>query len=434
MADAVLRFYFDFSCPYAYVASTQIEELAARAGAILEPRPILLGGVFRARQTPQNLSETLSPAKARHNLADMQRQAALAGLPLRMPAGHPIRTVEALRALLVVGPPFMPLAHAFYRAYWVEGVDLSKREAVRQILCEAGHASEAEAIMTQIDSPEIKAELRARTDEAIETGVFGVPTCVIDTREGPELFWGVDRLDMVEALLRSQTGRDLDLDEPRALPAPDQLRFPVDIYFDYSSPFACLGCHAAERLLGDRARWRPMLLGAVFKQVGTANVPLFMQNEAKRSHTAKDLDRQAARLGAPYRFPSRFPMRTVLPLRATLAAHALDGARGRELIHRLFRAYWAEDRDIADPQVVAEICDACGLDGASVVERAGEQQAKDALFQSTSEAVEAGVFGAPTFVVHTDEGPKLFWGADRLELALRAAAGDARVYPRVEAA
>ncbi|MCA9683740.1 MAG: DsbA family protein [Myxococcales bacterium] len=137
-APTALRFYFDFSCPYAYLASTAVEATAARSGVELDPRPMLLGGVFRALETPQNLSATLSPAKARHNLADMQRQAARAGVPLNMPKHHPMRTVEALRTLLVVGPPYMPLAHHFYRAYWVDNIQISSPEGLREVLRRAG--------------------------------------------------------------------------------------------------------------------------------------------------------------------------------------------------------------------------------------------------------------------------------------------------------
>jgi 2-hydroxychromene-2-carboxylate isomerase len=414
MSAPTLRFYFDFSCPYAYAASARIEALAQRSGATLDPRPILLGGVFRAHATPQKLFETLSPVKAKHNFADIHRQAARAGVPLNFPKGHPIRTVEALRCLLVVGEPFMPLAHHFFRAYWVDGIDLGTREGVAEVLRKAGH--DAEAILAKIDDAKIKDELRERTDEAVASGVFGVPACVIETEAGPELFWGVDRLEMVEALLREQAG--LPKLEAPELP---RAKRPVDIYFDYSSPFSYLGCHMAERLLGDDAHWHPMLLGAVFKQVGMVDVPMFSQNEAKRRHTAKDLTRQAAAAGAEFSFPSRFPMRTVLPLRVTLAAQAHRSRSGRRLVHALFRALWVDDRDISDPAEVERIVDSCGLSGEQMVKLADQQAVKDALFESTREAVEAGVFGAPTFVVHTQNGPELFWGADRLELAVAAA-------------
>lgn len=418
MAAPRLRFFFDFSCPYAYLASTRIEAVAARAGAQLEPKPMLLGGVFRANSTPQNLSEVLCAAKARHNLADMHRQAERAGVPLRMHPKHPMRTVEALRALLVVGPPFMPLAHAFYRAYWVDGIDLTSEAGLREVITSAGH--DAGAVLAKISDPAVKRELRERTDEAIALGAFGAPSSVLDTEAGPELIWGADRLDRVERMLCAASGRSFS---PTSLPTREQLRAPVDVYFDYSSPFAYLGCHRAEQMFGDHARWHPMLLGAVFKAVGTDNVPMFTQSEAKRAHTARDLEHQAREMGAPYRFPTRFPMRSVLALRVTLAARAHESSEGRRLVHALFRAYWAEDRDIADPRELVRICDANGFEGEALVSAAGEQAAKDALFASTAAAVDAGVFGAPSFVVHADAGPQLFWGADRLDYALRAAAG-----------
>ncbi|WP_420829593.1 DsbA family protein [Nannocystis pusilla] len=86
---------------------------------------------------------------------------------------------------------------------------------------------------------------------------------------------------------------------------------------------------------------------------------------------------------------------------------------------------WAEDRDISDPAVVAAIADAVGLDGAALVAAADTPALKQALVTATAEAEAAGVFGVPTFVVHTRErGPQLYWGADRLTLAAAAAGGD----------
>ena len=113
-------------------------------------------------------------------------------------------------------------------------------------------------------------------------------------------------------------------------------------------------------------------------------------------------------------------MRTVLALRVTLLALQEDPDAGERLIHRLFRLVWVEDGDPEDPQRVARCCDEVGLDGAPLVARAGEPAAKAALFASTTAALEAGVFGAPTFVVDPDgEDPALYWGNDRLPLLAR---------------
>ena len=130
---AALHFWFDYSCPYAYLASTQVAALAQRTKAELIYEPMLLGGVFRAVGTPQRLFAELSPAKARHNVLDMQRWAELFDVPLAIPDGHPLRTVEALRATLLtkVDPR---VVDGFYRAYWVEGRGPSEEATLRDVL------------------------------------------------------------------------------------------------------------------------------------------------------------------------------------------------------------------------------------------------------------------------------------------------------------
>src|SRR5438874_1461658 len=95
-----LELFFDYTCPFAYLGSTQAAAVAAKMRVDITYRPILLGGVFKAVGTPQNLFATLSPRKNAHNLADMQRWAKRFGVELRMPASHPMRSVEALRATL----------------------------------------------------------------------------------------------------------------------------------------------------------------------------------------------------------------------------------------------------------------------------------------------------------------------------------------------
>lgn len=406
---SVLTFWFDLSCPYAYLASTQVERLAAEAGADLWVRPFLLGGVFRARGVAQNLAGTLHPDKAAHNLADMHRHAALFGVPLVMPPGHPLRTVRALRALLVVqrdeGDPsgrcLLPLMHALYRAYWVDGVDVSTGDGLAEVL--RGQGLDATAVLAATEEQEIKDRLRALTDEALELGVFGAPALVVGEGGEATLFWGQDRLDHVL--------RALGTEPPSAPTATDGP--PVEVWFDYSSPFAYLGVTRARRFLGARVRWRPMLLGAVFKDLGGPIVPLQTFSDAKRAWVSADLGRQAAEAGAELNWPSRFPLRTVLPLRVTLQALEQDVSKGEAFIHRAFRGCWVDDQDPQDPEVVARWAEEVGLDGEELVRGAAEAHVKQALFAATQDARSKGVFGAPTFV---KEDGTLFWGNDRLPL------------------
>jgi len=399
------EFYFDFSCPYAYLASTQVEALASRTGAELVPSPVLLGGVFRARGVAQNLASTLGPAKAKHNMEDLSRWAARFGVPLNFPEGHPNRTVTALRCLLVVGAPFMPLAHRFFAAYWVDGANLSDELVVAQVLSAAGH--DAEEVMQRAQQQDIKDDLRQRTEQGIAAGLFGVPGFVVDGT----LYWGQDRLDQVERALGGTVESRGSASEPSTLPAP------TDLWFDYSSPFAYLASCRAPALFGAALRLRPMLLGAVFKMVDAPNVPLFAMNEAKRSWITADIMRQAEAAGLSLRWPSSFPLRTVLPLRMTLLALEEAPDRAQELVASVFRALWQEDASPEDTDLMASLAEAAGFDGRRLVAEASSDRVKALLRSETSAAVAAGVFGAPGIVVHGASGPALFWGNDRLELA-----------------
>jgi 2-hydroxychromene-2-carboxylate isomerase len=188
----------------------------------------------------------------------------------------------------------------------------------------------------------------------------------------------------------------------------------LELYWDFSSPFAYLGSTQAEALAartGATLVWRPMLLGAVFKAIGTPDAPILTWSDAKRAYFFKDLMRWAEHLGVPFNFPTRFPMVTVKPLRVWLA---LPEERRGAFRDAAFRAYWAEGADISDDATLRALIG----DGADeVLARCGTKEVKDALFASTQRAIDAGVFGAPTWVV---DGRDLFWGQDRIVLVERA--------------
>ena len=187
-----IDFWFDFSCPYAYLAATQRRRLAAEAGVPVVLQPFLLGGVFQAIGQVQNLSATLSPPKARHNRLDLLRWATLFEVPLQTPVRHPNRTVDALRALLATPEAAREaVVDSFYRAYWAEAEDLADRAVLHRRLTEL--ALDADAILALADSEAIRTDLRQRTARAVEVGVFGAPAFVV----GDQLFWGQDRIPLV---------------------------------------------------------------------------------------------------------------------------------------------------------------------------------------------------------------------------------------------
>ena len=397
-----LEFFFDYSCPFAYLASTQVESLARRVegGAELVFRPMLLGGVFRAHGTPQRLFEAQVAAKAAHNLLDMKRWAALYGVPLEMPAAHPMRTVEALRATLVTGND-PKVIHAFYRAYWVEGRAISEPEVLRAVLTETGH--DADAVLARITTADVKDDLRARTEKAIELGIFGVPVLRLD---GGPIFWGQDRMPFV-------AGLTWDALIPAAK-APPTKAHELEMFWDFSSPFAYLGYFQAEALAkrtGATLVQRPMLLGALFKQIGQPMVPMTTWPPSKQAYYFEDMRRSAEAAGIAFKFPSRFPMNSVKALRAYLA---LPEARRDAFARSVFDAYWAQDRDIADDAVLRDLI---GEGADTVLARTQTQEIKQALIDSTAHAVSVGVFGAPGWLV---DGKDLYWGQDRMVLVERA--------------
>jgi 2-hydroxychromene-2-carboxylate isomerase len=190
-------FYFDVVCPYAYLAHTQIEGVCSRAGAELVWKPILLGGLFRTIGAGAGPMPNMPPSKAAMNLRDMFRWAEHWGVPLVMPAGHPLRTVTAMRAVLASNDQ-PHAAKALFNAYWRDGRDVSNDTVVANALDAAGF--DGAALLERTAA--FKDELRIRTDEAAAAGAFGVPTFVVhaEGRE-PELFWGQDRLLFVEKAL-----------------------------------------------------------------------------------------------------------------------------------------------------------------------------------------------------------------------------------------
>lgn len=184
-----LVFTYDYSSPYAYLAATQVDALAARTGADLVWRPILLGGLFRDLGGADVPLFTMPPAKRRMIEADLDRWAAWWGVSLRWPTPFPTRSLLALRCTLAHPEP-RGFAKRVFHAAWGEGRDI----ADPAVLADCG--ADADVIAR---APSTREALRAATDEAKAEGVFGVPTFQID---GRWTFWGQDRLPMVESVLR----------------------------------------------------------------------------------------------------------------------------------------------------------------------------------------------------------------------------------------
>lgn len=190
-----LDFYFDYGSPTSYLAYTQVPGLAARTGATVSYKPVLLGGVFQATG---NRSPVEVAAKGRYMNQDMAWFAARYQVPFCQNAHFPVNTLALMRgAIYALREGFLlPYSDAVFRAMWVDGVNMGDAGEAGTALCAAG--LDAQKILAATQDPAIKEALKSATEAAVQRGLFGAPTFFV----GGQMHFGQDRLPYVEELLR----------------------------------------------------------------------------------------------------------------------------------------------------------------------------------------------------------------------------------------
>lgn len=185
---------------------------------------------------------------------------------------------------------------------------------------------------------------------------------------------------------------------------------PLEFYFDFSSPYGYLASEKIDELaarFGRQVKWRPILLGAVFKHTGA--VPLSLA-PLKGEYSLRDFDRSARFMGIPFRVPGRFPLATQVPARAYYWLHGQDCALARRFAHAIYRAYFVDGRDISAPETVSAIAAELGVDKNALAGALESEAIKQRLKDEVDAALKKGVFGSP--MIFCDDEP--FMGADRL--------------------
>lgn len=192
-----ITFWFDFGSPYAWLASAQIDAVAARCGRPVAWRAMLLGVIFRHTGMAPLGEQRLRGGYARHDLARIARRLGLPFATATPPAGTSLALARVFHAIALED---QALAAAFAReafmAVFARGEALDELQAAQRLAARLGPTA-ARAAAAAL-SPAAREALRAATQEALETGVFGAPFFVVDG----EPFWGQDRLPMLEAWLR----------------------------------------------------------------------------------------------------------------------------------------------------------------------------------------------------------------------------------------
>ena len=191
-----LQFYFDFISPYAYLASERIEALALRNQCQLVWRPILLSALLTHNQQrgPAEI-----PDKRRYTFKNLLRLCHDEKLPLQPPPAHPFNSLLPLRVSCL--RPQAGLIQHLFRACWKDGRPIDSSDALKHLI--------DEDTLKQAASPQAKQMLKDNTQEALEKGVFGVPSVVV----GGEVFWGFDSFPHLERYLQGQDPVDPNLVE-----------------------------------------------------------------------------------------------------------------------------------------------------------------------------------------------------------------------------
>ena len=197
---ARLEFFYDCSSPWTYLAFHKIEGVARANGADLVWRPILVGGVFNSvNDTVYESRAKPNPRKARYSSKDLQDWARLYGLTIGWPTVFPVNSVRAMRAAIAAEElgKLPAWSRAFFEAYWGRDEDISQDAVLEAAAKRVG--LDPAWLFARIATAEVKDRLRANTDELIARGGFGSPTIYV---EGDDMYFGNDRLPLVEAALR----------------------------------------------------------------------------------------------------------------------------------------------------------------------------------------------------------------------------------------
>jgi 2-hydroxychromene-2-carboxylate isomerase len=194
-----LEFFFDCSSPWTYLAFSRVHDVIKRTGAVVEWKPILVGGVFNAvNQDVYERRANPDPRKGKYYAKDLADWARFAGLKIGRPPVFPVNSVKAMRGALIAldDGKLVPYATAVFQAYWGDLLDISQTDILGPVAAGVGY--EPASFLKRIEEPALKDRLRANTDELIARGGFGSPTMFVD---GDDMYFGNDRLPLLEAAL-----------------------------------------------------------------------------------------------------------------------------------------------------------------------------------------------------------------------------------------
>lgn len=422
---------------------------------------MLLGAIYRATAAPQgaggSASDVFNPTKREVTGKSMQRTIRRYRIAYNPPPQHPRKTVNALRLLYTIdGEDRKLLTKLLFKAYWVDGRDVSNDDELLQIVKSSG-IKFSDGVSSEIfQSSAARESLEKATADAIDRGAFGVPgfwipdaewTNVRGAKVKGRFLWGQDRMHFVEATLLSLQNSGnwskvpgLHSLMPRCLPR-NQIagKVRLEFWYDFSSPWASLGWTQLQRLqraFGSNLEIieKPFLLGILFREIGAPNLPSSVISPTKAAWMRQDhadwtsyWNAVNIQEGSPdknidFYWADNFPIRTPTVLRVAMTEPST--------VPLLYRACWEDNINVSNENVLKQVLDKAGYNVSDLMAKANSSETKARLRAATAEAKQLGLCGVPTYRLLRENRAgewvydgNMVWGQDETNVVYDLIAG-----------
>jgi len=184
------EFYFDFASPYTFLAHKEIRRIEKENSIEINYMPVLLGGLLKLAGIKANVD---IPIKGKYMVKDCKLLAEKYSIKFHFNSYFPINTLNLMRCVLVAEKKNITqnLINKFFDSIWKDGLNLNNNVVVEKLLKDLN--INPKTFLADADHPNIKGELKKKTDDAFKKGIFGTPSFIINNK----IFWGQDRLEFV---------------------------------------------------------------------------------------------------------------------------------------------------------------------------------------------------------------------------------------------